>query len=140
LTVQRSARYGAITLHSMLSYMASGTSNKVCQFVEVGGFFPGILLASQELRWMMSETVFRDVAVFHRLYLVAKPSHVGFDVDELACILHHSSVYDRKMRGQYFLSGVVLSHRAIVGSGIFLRVHSPWIWIFDGVLVVRVPV
>jgi hypothetical protein len=105
--------------------MASGTSNKVCQFVEVGWCFPGILLGFQALRWMMSETVLRDVAIFHRVYLVAKPSHMRFDVDGLACILHHPTVCNRQTRGQCFLSGAVLSHRAIVGSGIFSGVRSP---------------
>jgi hypothetical protein len=34
------------------------------------------------------------------LYLSAKPSHVGVDVDGLACLLHHPMAYNRHMRGQ----------------------------------------
>jgi hypothetical protein len=33
----------------------------------------------------MSGAVLGDVASWRQLYLVAKPSHVGVDVDELAC-------------------------------------------------------
>jgi hypothetical protein len=89
---------------------------------------------------MMSETILRDVAAFRRLYLVAKPFHVGFDVDGLAYILDHHTVCNRQMRGQCFLSGVVLSHHAVVGSGIFPGVQSSEAWIFDGLLAIRVPV
>jgi hypothetical protein len=64
--------------------MASGALDSGGQFVVAGQGFPGILLGSQALRWMMPETVVRDVASRHRLYLVVKPSHVGVDVDGLA--------------------------------------------------------
>jgi hypothetical protein len=53
------------------------------------------------------------------LYLVAKLSHVGVDVDGLACPLHRPTVCDRQMRGQSFLSGAAPSHRTVVGSGAF---------------------
>jgi hypothetical protein len=36
----------------------------------------------------MPETVLGDVVVLHQLYLAAKPSHVGVDVDGLAYPLH----------------------------------------------------
>jgi hypothetical protein len=53
---------------------------------------PGILLDSQgflALRWTMPRMVLRDIASWHLLYLVAKPSHMGVDVDGLANPLHH---------------------------------------------------
>jgi hypothetical protein len=65
--------------------MASGAPDSGGQFVEAGQGFSGILLGSQALRWMMSGTVLGDVASRHQLYLAAKPSNVGVNVDELAC-------------------------------------------------------
>jgi hypothetical protein len=56
---------------------------------------------------------------FARLYLAANPSHVGDNVDGLACLLHHPMVHDRQTRRQGFLSGPVLSHRTAVVSGTF---------------------
>jgi hypothetical protein len=44
------------------------------------------------------------------LYLAAKPSHVGVDVDELACPLHHPTACSCQMRGQGLLRGTILSH------------------------------
>jgi hypothetical protein len=35
---------------------------------------------------------------FTELYLAAKPSHVGVDVDGLAYLLHHSTVYGKQTR------------------------------------------
>jgi hypothetical protein len=43
----------------------------------------------------MPEMVLRDVASWHRFYLVAKPSHVGVDMDGLACALHRPTVCNR---------------------------------------------
>jgi hypothetical protein len=43
------------------------------------------------------------------LYLVAKPSHTGVDVDRLACPLHHPTVCSCQMRGQSLPPGIVLS-------------------------------
>jgi hypothetical protein len=65
--------------------MASGAPDSGGQFVEAGQGFSGILLGSQALRWTMSGTVLGDVASRHQLYLAAKPSNVGVNVDELAC-------------------------------------------------------
>jgi hypothetical protein len=62
---------------------------------------------------------------FTQLYLIAKPSHVGVNVDGLAYPLHRSMVYDRQVRGQSFLSGAALSHHITVGSCAFLGVKSP---------------
>jgi hypothetical protein len=64
-------------------------------------------------------TVPRDVASWHWLYLAAKLSHVGVDVDGLACPLHHPITCSRQMRGESFLSGTTLSHRVAVGGGAF---------------------
>jgi hypothetical protein len=57
----------------------------------------------------MLEKVLEVIVVGCWLYLAAKPSHVGADADGLA----------------YFLPGTVLSHRAIVGGGAFLRDVMP---------------
>jgi hypothetical protein len=65
--------------------MASGAPDSAGQFVEAGQGFPGILLGSRALRWMMPEIVLGDVASWRRLYLAVKPSHVGVYVDGLAC-------------------------------------------------------
>jgi hypothetical protein len=42
------------------------------------------------------------------LYLVAKPSHVGVDVDALACPLHRPMVHSCQMSGQGLPPGAVL--------------------------------
>jgi hypothetical protein len=105
--------------------MASGAPDKVCQFVEVGGCFPGILLGSRALRWIMPRTVFGDVVMLHWLYLAAKPSHVGVDVDRLAYPLHCPTTCSRQTRGQSFLLGAALSHHATVVGGTFLGGARP---------------
>jgi hypothetical protein len=48
------------------------------------------------------------------LYLAAKPTHVGVDVDELACPLHHPMAYGHQTRGQGLLRDDVLSCPVIV--------------------------
>jgi hypothetical protein len=53
------------------------------------------------------------------LYLAAKPSHVGADVDGLACFLHHPMVCSHQRGCQSFLTGVSPSHYVVVGSGAF---------------------
>jgi hypothetical protein len=45
------------------------------------------------------------------LYLAAKPSHMGVDVDGLAYPLHRSTACSHQTRGQGLLRGVVLSRR-----------------------------
>jgi hypothetical protein len=74
------------------------------------------------------------------LYLIVKPSHMGADVDGLACSLHRPTAGGWQTRGLCCLRGVVLSHHWAVGSGPFLGVRRPRVWIFDVVLTVRVPV
>jgi hypothetical protein len=67
----------------------------------------------------MPGMVLGDVAVWHWLYLIAKPPHVGVDVDRLACPLHRPTVCDHQTRGQSLQSGAALSHHATVGGGAF---------------------
>jgi hypothetical protein len=67
----------------------------------------------------MLGTVLGDIALWHRFYLAAKPSHVGVDVDGLACPLHCPMACSRQTMGQSFLSGAALSHRAAVGNYAF---------------------
>jgi hypothetical protein len=74
---------------------------------------------------MMPGTVFGDVASRHRFYLAAKPSHVGVDVDGLACPLHRLMICIYQMRGHGFLSSTALSCCAVVGGGAFLGDAKP---------------
>jgi hypothetical protein len=67
----------------------------------------------------MLEMVLGEVAGWHQLYLVAKPSDVGVDVDGLACPLHRPTVYSHQTRGHGFLSGATLSRHAAMGGGAF---------------------
>jgi hypothetical protein len=60
-----------------------------------------------------------------RLYLTAKPSYVGVDVDGLACPQHCPTIYDCQTRGQSFLSDAALSCHVAVGSGAFLGDAKP---------------
>jgi hypothetical protein len=65
----------------------------------------------------MLEKVLGDVASWCWPYLVAKPSHVGVDVDGLAYHLHHHMAYSCLTRGQGFLSGAVWSRCAAASGG-----------------------
>jgi hypothetical protein len=64
----------------------------------------------------MPRTILGDIASWHRLYLAAKPSHVGVYVDALACPLHHPMACGCQTRGHGFLSGATLSHHAAVSG------------------------
>jgi hypothetical protein len=79
------------------------------------------------------------IALWRRLYLTAKSSHVGVNVGRLACSLHRPTTWCHQTRGQGFLLGMVLSHRVAEGGGAFSGVQSPQTWIFDVVLIVWVP-
>jgi hypothetical protein len=70
------------------------------------------------------------------LYLAAKPSHVGTDVDELACSLHCHTAYNSQRGGLCFLIGIVMSRRFVVGGGLFPGVRHLGVWIFDVVLTI----
>jgi hypothetical protein len=86
------------------------------------------------------DNFFLDIALWCWLYLAAKLSQVRADVDGLACPLHHLMTYSRQTGGEGFLSGTVLSYRAVVGDGAFLGDMKPPTWIFGVVLTVWVPV
>jgi hypothetical protein len=64
-------------------------------------------------------TVLGDVASWHRVYLDAKPSHVGVDVHGLAYPLHCYMAWSRQTRGQGCLPGPALSHHAALGGDAF---------------------
>jgi hypothetical protein len=53
------------------------------------------------------------------IFLVAKPSHVGADVDNLAYSLHHPTVCSHQRDGQSFLIGSASSYHAVVGGDVF---------------------
>jgi hypothetical protein len=88
----------------------------------------------------MPKMVLGDVASRCRLYLAAKPSHMGDEVDVLACSLHCPMVCSHQMWGHDFLSGAALSCCATVSGGAFPGVRSPRAWIFDGGLIIWIPV
>jgi hypothetical protein len=73
----------------------------------------------------MTETVLRDIASWHQLYLASKPSHVGVNVDGLSYPLHHPMTYSHHARGQSFMSRAALSHRAAMGGGAFPGIVKP---------------
>jgi hypothetical protein len=70
--------------------------------------FPGILGAEEE---DVQDGSWRRCFVAW-VYLAAKPSHVGVDLDGLAYLLHHPMVYSHQTRGHSLLSSVVLSHHS----------------------------
>jgi hypothetical protein len=69
--------------------------------------------------------VLGDVALRHRLYLAAKPSHMGVVVDGLAFPLRRPTVCNYQTRGQGFLSSAAFSRRGTVDGGDFLRDAKP---------------
>jgi hypothetical protein len=62
---------------------------------------------------------------FAWLYLAAKPSHMGADVDGLACLLHCPAVRNHQTRGQSILIGAAPSHHTVVGGGTIPRGAEP---------------
>jgi hypothetical protein len=73
----------------------------------------------------MLEKVLRYIASRCWPYLVAKSSHVGVDVDGLACPLHRPTAYNRQMMGQGFLLDAILSHQAAARGGSLLGDAKP---------------
>jgi hypothetical protein len=65
--------------------------------------------------------VLRNVAPRHQLYLVAKPAHMGVDVDRLAYPQHRPTFYSHQIKRQGLQSGATMSHRAAVGGSAFSR-------------------
>jgi hypothetical protein len=59
------------------------------------------------------------------LYLMAKPFHVGVDVDELAHPLHQPMTRSYQIRGQSLLLGVVLSCRCSGRWRLFWACEAP---------------
>jgi hypothetical protein len=59
------------------------------------------------------------------LYVAAKPSHMGADVNGLTCCLHFPMVCSGQMRGQGILTSVAPSHYAVVGGEPFRGARSP---------------
>jgi hypothetical protein len=74
------------------------------------------------------------------LYLAAKPSHVGVNVDGLAYPLHRPMACNRQTRGQGLLPGVILSHQCSGRWCLSVNVNPTWAWIFSGELTAWVPV
>jgi hypothetical protein len=73
----------------------------------------------------MLEKVPEDVASWCWPYLVANSSHTGVDMDRLAFPLHCPMSYNHQTRGQGFLPGTILSHRAAAGGGALLGDAEP---------------
>jgi hypothetical protein len=61
----------------------------------------------------MLKKVLRGIASWCRLYLATKLSHVGVDVNGLACSVHCPLACSRQTRGQGFLPGGILSGHCI---------------------------
>jgi hypothetical protein len=66
-----------------------------------------------------------ELSCLAMLYLVTKPSHVGTDVDGLACSLHRSMVYIHQRVSQTLLRGAAPSYHAAVGGVVFPRDAKP---------------
>jgi hypothetical protein len=56
----------------------------------------------------MPEMVREDVVVWRRLYLAAKPSYMGVDVDGLSCPLCRPTAYGCQTRAQSSYSSTIL--------------------------------
>jgi hypothetical protein len=70
-----STNYGLVTIQPELSYMVSGAPNFECRFIEVGWGFPGVLLSSLALWWMVPRKVLGDViAVLGFTWLLSLPT------------------------------------------------------------------
>jgi hypothetical protein len=81
--------------------MTTRVKTREDRFIEVGWGFHGVLLGSRmfwALMWMMLEKVLGVGAVRRWFYLATKPSHVGVDVNGLACLLHCSMTCNRQTR------------------------------------------
>jgi hypothetical protein len=75
------------------------------ELLECSSQLPGFLDAEMDNAW---DDAWRGSFITW-LYLAAKPSHVGVDVDGLACPLHRPMVRTNQMRGQGLPPGVVFS-------------------------------
>jgi hypothetical protein len=121
--------------------MTSGAQTKEGQFIDVGRDFHGVLIGSRVFlppRWMMLKKIHGDVALLCWPCLVTKPSHMGVDVDGLACPLHYSTTYNHQTRGSRFLPGAVLSRLATLVMASYWGIRSPRAWTFVELLTVWV--
>jgi hypothetical protein len=75
-----------------------------------------------ELRWTTLEVVLGVGVVRRWLYLAAKPSHKGVDIDELSCPLHRPIACGCQSRVQSSWSGTVLLYLV---AKLFLRESVP---------------
>jgi hypothetical protein len=73
----------------------------------------------------MLEKVPGDITLRCWPYLVAKFSHMGVDVDGLACLLHRPTTCSHQMRGHGLLPGTVSSDHVVVGGGTLLGDAKP---------------
>jgi hypothetical protein len=73
------------------------------------------------------------------LYLAAKTSHVGVDVDELAYPMHSPMTCSRQTSGQGLLQSVVLSHHSCGQWRLSSGCEAPRAWILGGILTAWVP-
>jgi hypothetical protein len=67
--VQGFANYGMVTLQPGLSYMTSGAPDQERWFVELAWCFPGVLLGSQALEWLVPVTVLGDAIALLGCYV-----------------------------------------------------------------------
>jgi hypothetical protein len=81
--------------------MAKGARTIEGRFIEVTWGFHSVIVGSKvslPLRWMMLEKIPRDIASWCWPCVVTKLSHMGVDVDGLACPLHRTMACNRQMR------------------------------------------
>jgi hypothetical protein len=102
----------SVTLQTWLSYIASGVLDRKHRFIEVGQSLP-----SAEVVGVRGGSWSRRC--FAKLYLAVKPSHVGADMDGLACWLHRPTVCSGQMRGQGIRTGTTPSHSVAVSDASF---------------------
>jgi hypothetical protein len=95
---------------------------------------PDYLLGSRASLWRVPGTILEVATTFSFTFLVAKPFHVGSDVDGLACFLHHPTVCGWQRWVQCFLIGATPFYHATVVDGAFLRgAKPPWLDIYHSV-------
>jgi hypothetical protein len=93
----------------------------------------GFLLGSWASMWRVPRT-FLGVAFASFGFAWLRPSHVGADVDRLACFLHRPTVYGWQAWVQCFLTSNALYHHVVVGDGAFPGgVKLPGLDIYYGV-------
>jgi hypothetical protein len=71
---QGPTNHGLVTLQLGSSYAASGAPDSEHRFIEVEWGFPGVLLGSRALRWMMLRSVLGDIAMLGFTCLLSHPT------------------------------------------------------------------